>query len=620
MQVRVEGHNLPLRFIVDTGAQVSALRTAVPGISKREENGLISGVGKSNVTVTHIQELTFSIFNEEGDHCLASNYTYPFRIVSFPWEADGLLGLDILKSLGAVIDTASGNVYIPPVNGVGTLMNVIRNKNKCTVPPRVRMILAATIYYPELDKNDFRDFLVPTKRTDLPGLYIGNTLVRIEGTQDVKTDPSKIAPSRSKKYDVFVEIMNVSSEDIKISKNFVLGELECIDHERAQILGPDGGVESDHIHTSPEGPPHSGLEGPDEVQGCSPPVVALTRARERDFNNSEILRELVCSGDDCLGVPGRAHEFIARKDHCLGVPGDTCIDVIDLFTEQDTLNRTVGDIGAFVAAQSDLSNSGTEPIGCASGTLSTNPSLVGAQNSSLEDNHWNCDMRHNCENFENIYVQSVLRNNENNLRNTRGIENIEYGDNSSEIEMNNERNSEITVHDDINEMNMMLTLRPPGGSSTASLPSVGLSQHHQSPPTFGLLEGASPQISENDTSIDQEILGKFKSKLGHLSGENYDMMIQLLKEYKELFHIGISGCNVKIKHRIHTGTEAPIYKRPYRIPESQKIHMRNCLNELLEKNIIRPSYSPWGAPSLLVTKKPNGEGPLNLGLLLISEL
>ena len=42
---------------------------------------------------------------------------------------------------------------------------------------------------------------------------------------------------------------------------------------------------------------------------------------------------------------------------------------------------------------------------------------------------------------------------------------------------------------------------------------------------------------------------------------------------------------------------------PYRMSASELGELRKQLEELLEKQFIRPSVSPWGAPVLLVKKK-----------------
>ena len=48
---------------------------------------------------------------------------------------------------------------------------------------------------------------------------------------------------------------------------------------------------------------------------------------------------------------------------------------------------------------------------------------------------------------------------------------------------------------------------------------------------------------------------------------------------------------------------APISKRPYRMAVNELEERKKKLKELLDKNFIRPSSSPWGAPVIFVEKK-----------------
>ena len=56
------------------------------------------------------------------------------------------------------------------------------------------------------------------------------------------------------------------------------------------------------------------------------------------------------------------------------------------------------------------------------------------------------------------------------------------------------------------------------------------------------------------------------------------------------------------------GTE-PISKTPYRMTTQELVELKLQLEELLEKGLIHPSISPWGAPVIFVKKK---DGSLRL--------
>jgi len=47
---------------------------------------------------------------------------------------------------------------------------------------------------------------------------------------------------------------------------------------------------------------------------------------------------------------------------------------------------------------------------------------------------------------------------------------------------------------------------------------------------------------------------------------------------------------------------APISRRPYRMTPSELAELKIQLQELQDKDFIRPSTSPWGCPALFVKK------------------
>jgi hypothetical protein len=48
---------------------------------------------------------------------------------------------------------------------------------------------------------------------------------------------------------------------------------------------------------------------------------------------------------------------------------------------------------------------------------------------------------------------------------------------------------------------------------------------------------------------------------------------------------------------------APIYRRPYKMPQNELAELKIQLKGLLDKGLIRPSTSKWGSPALFVKKK-----------------
>ncbi|XP_049269039.1 bromodomain-containing protein 8 [Rhipicephalus sanguineus] len=56
-------------------------------------------------------------------------------------------------------------------------------------------------------------------------------------------------------------------------------------------------------------------------------------------------------------------------------------------------------------------------------------------------------------------------------------------------------------------------------------------------------------------------------------------------------------------HRINTGDEPPIYRRPYRMSASEHQNIQSEVDKMLAKHLIEPSCSPWASPVVLVHKK-----------------
>jgi len=64
----------------------------------------------------------------------------------------------------------------------------------------------------------------------------------------------------------------------------------------------------------------------------------------------------------------------------------------------------------------------------------------------------------------------------------------------------------------------------------------------------------------------------------------------------------------EVEVSIHTlPGQSPIAQVPYRMASTELAELKIQLQELLEKEFIRPSNSPWEAPVLFVKKKWNSQ-------------
>ena len=63
------------------------------------------------------------------------------------------------------------------------------------------------------------------------------------------------------------------------------------------------------------------------------------------------------------------------------------------------------------------------------------------------------------------------------------------------------------------------------------------------------------------------------------------------------------GCTDILTHKIYLANEVPIKQKPYRVSPTKLRLIKEQVGEMLEKNIIEPSTSPYAAPVVLVPKK-----------------
>ena len=82
--------------------------------------------------------------------------------------------------------------------------------------------------------------------------------------------------------------------------------------------------------------------------------------------------------------------------------------------------------------------------------------------------------------------------------------------------------------------------------------------------------------------------------------------IRVVCEYPDIFPVELPGIlpkrDIEFLIDLLHGT-TPIAKRPYRMSVSELEELMTQLKELLDKQFIRPSSSPWGAPVIFVEKK-----------------
>ena len=83
------------------------------------------------------------------------------------------------------------------------------------------------------------------------------------------------------------------------------------------------------------------------------------------------------------------------------------------------------------------------------------------------------------------------------------------------------------------------------------------------------------------------------------------MFFHLLLSYADVFAVSMTGLGrmSKLKHSIHTGNAATTWQPVRRIFTHRRDEIRTLLNEMLKKEVVEPSTSPWTSPTVLVKKK-----------------
>jgi len=112
-------------------------------------------------------------------------------------------------------------------------------------------------------------------------------------------------------------------------------------------------------------------------------------------------------------------------------------------------------------------------------------------------------------------------------------------------------------------------------------------------------------VKEPNTN-ENEFGSYLRSKLAHLGKKDRCILEPVLRQYKHLFYgLGNAklGCTSQVEHSIDTEDARPVKRNPYRTPHALKPVVEEHINEMLEKEIIEPSKSPWSSSIVLVQKK-----------------
>jgi len=117
-----------------------------------------------------------------------------------------------------------------------------------------------------------------------------------------------------------------------------------------------------------------------------------------------------------------------------------------------------------------------------------------------------------------------------------------------------------------------------------------------------------PQRKKRNEAFYEKLL---QNKFDHLSQEERKILEPVLMKYAHVFHDeetnDFKSTDI-IESLILVGDARPIRRPQYRTPHALRDEMKAQLENMLRKDVIRHSTSPWSAPAILVPKRsPDGK-------------
>lgn len=82
-------------------------------------------------------------------------------------------------------------------------------------------------------------------------------------------------------------------------------------------------------------------------------------------------------------------------------------------------------------------------------------------------------------------------------------------------------------------------------------------------------------------------------------------LLNVLYQFRDSFDVAqpALGRTSAIVHYIDTGSHSPVRQRAYRVSSAERQVITEKVDDMLKRDVIRPSQSPWASPVVLVKKK-----------------
>ena len=129
----------------------------------------------------------------------------------------------------------------------------------------------------------------------------------------------------------------------------------------------------------------------------------------------------------------------------------------------------------------------------------------------------------------------------------------------------------------------------------------------QSVPQSPVVATVTQQCARDEPSYEhkQRLWDMVKQAEQSLTEEQKHQLYALLLEHHSLFATGEQdvGHTSKVQHKIDTGTNRPIRQSVRRVPQMRRQEAKKLIDDMLARDVIQPSNSPWASPVVLVPKK-----------------
>ena len=138
------------------------------------------------------------------------------------------------------------------------------------------------------------------------------------------------------------------------------------------------------------------------------------------------------------------------------------------------------------------------------------------------------------------------------------------------------------------------------------LPEPDLDPPHISPPVENV--GLDPHSEDHFQKL-VTVLDLETENYAHVDPGIMKQFKELIRKYSHAFYLPGSELSTitGFYHNIPTGDSPPVYRLPYWKSPSELAAIKDELQKMLQLHIIRPSFSSWGAPCILV-RKPQEKG------------